>query len=117
MSDIITFDTNEIVFGKQSNPAPAFKCSGFGLGELIKDMHNPVGLEIGCDIGDTAHFLLDSNPTLYLYSVDPYENYVDWNGNNFPFRSFIMGSSWSGAHRIFVLLRCLEQRYIYRRRN
>ena len=80
MSDIITFDTNEIVFGKQSNPTPAFKCSGFGLGELIKDMHNPVGLEIGCDIGDTAQFLLESNPTLYLYSIDPYENYVDWNG-------------------------------------
>ena len=78
MSDFITFDTNEIVFGKQSNPAPAFKCSGFGLGELIKDMHNPVGLEIGCDIGDTAQFLLESNPTLYLYSIDPYDNYVDW---------------------------------------
>jgi predicted O-methyltransferase YrrM len=56
-------------------------CSGYGLGAMIKDMVNPVGLEIGCDIGDTSNFLLESNPTLDLTSIDPYENYVDWNRN------------------------------------
>lgn len=76
MSDIITFNTETQAFGIQ----PQFKCSGFGLRELIKDMKNPRGLEIGCDIGDTTEFLLQSNETLSLTSIDPYENYVDWNG-------------------------------------
>jgi SAM-dependent methyltransferase len=76
MSDIIRFNTETQAFGTQH------LCSGYGLGAMIRDMVNPVGLEIGCDIGDTSNFLLDSNPTLDLTSIDPYENYVDWNGNH-----------------------------------
>lgn len=76
MSDIIKFNTETQAFGQQN------LCSGYGLGAMIKYMVNPVGLEIGCDVGDTSNFLLDSNPTLDLTSIDPYENYVDWNGNN-----------------------------------
>jgi SAM-dependent methyltransferase len=78
MSETITFNTIEQAFGTKK--ITTFKCSGFGLGELIKDLKDPVGLEIGCDIGDTSQFLVESNPRLYLYSIDPYENYVDWNG-------------------------------------
>lgn len=77
MSDTITFNTETQAFGMQQ---PVFKCSGYGLGELIKNMQSPKGLEIGCDIGDTSNFLLDVNPSLHLTSVDPYINYVDWNG-------------------------------------
>ena len=69
MSDTITFNTETQAFGHHQ---PIFKCSGFGLGNLIKDMVDPKGLEIGCDIGDTSNFLLD---------VNPYVNYIDWNGN------------------------------------
>jgi SAM-dependent methyltransferase len=76
MNDIITFNTVTQAFGEQK----MFKCSGYGLGEMIKDMTQVRGLEIGCDIGDTTHFLLDINKNLELVSVDPYENYVDWNG-------------------------------------
>jgi len=76
MSDVIRFNTETQAFGTQN------LCSGYGLGAMIKNMVNPVGLEIGCDIGDTSNFLLDSNPTLDLTSIDPYENYVDWNGNH-----------------------------------
>jgi SAM-dependent methyltransferase len=79
MSEIITFNTETQAFGQS---VPVFKCSGYGLGELICDMEDPIGLEIGCDIGDTSNFLLDSNPTLHLTSIDPYMNYVDWNGAN-----------------------------------
>lgn len=79
MSDIITFNTETEAFGIQPG---IFKCSGYGLGAMIKDMQNPRVLEIGCDIGDTTQFLLDSNPTCILTGVDPYVNYVDWNGNN-----------------------------------
>jgi len=76
MSDTITFNTETQAFGVQR----MFKCSGYGLGELIKDMPKVKGLEIGCDIGDTTEFLLNINSNLELTSVDPYENYVDWNG-------------------------------------
>jgi predicted O-methyltransferase YrrM len=78
MSEYLIIDT-----AKQSviQPTPQFKCSGYGLVELLKDKGNIVGLEIGCDAGDTAHFLLSSLPGLTLHSVDPYENYLDWNGN------------------------------------
>lgn len=77
MSDIIVFNTEEQAFSVQQQ---TFKCSGYGLGELIKELTNPRAIEIGCDIGDTANFLLDSNPTLNLTSVDPYMEYQDWNG-------------------------------------
>lgn len=76
MSDIITFNTETNLYHHQQ------KCSGYGLGAMIKVMVNPVGLEIGCDLGDTSNFLLDSNPTLNLTSIDPYITYVDWNGNH-----------------------------------
>lgn len=77
MSDYFVFDTNKIAFGEQQN---VFKCSGYGLRDLIKGIKKPVGLEIGCDIGDTSDFLLENHPELSLFTIDPYENYVDWNG-------------------------------------
>jgi SAM-dependent methyltransferase len=79
MSDLIKFNTFQQAFGTQT-PKNIFKCSGYGLSELIKDFNNPIGLEIGCDIGDTTEFLLSSKEDLNLISIDPYENYVDWNG-------------------------------------
>ena len=39
------------------------------------------GLEIGCSEAHTSKFLLDTNPELTLYSIDPYVAYTDWNGN------------------------------------
>jgi predicted O-methyltransferase YrrM len=77
MSDVIVFNTENQSFGFQQQ---TFKCSGYGLGALVKDMSYPLVIEIGCDIGDTANFLLDSNPDLTLFSVDPYMEYQDWNG-------------------------------------
>ena len=81
MSDIIRFNTFDQAFGTPSQAQKViFKCSGYGLADLINNIDNPVGLEIGCDIGDTTEFLLDSKKDLNLISIDPYENYVDWNG-------------------------------------
>ena len=87
MSDeIITIDTTKGILTTPPTPRVQsftdFKCSGYGLGELIKNMKNPIGLEIGSDIGDTSEFLLKSNEKLFLHSIDPYENYVDWNGRD-----------------------------------
>lgn len=79
MSDIITFNTETLSFTETSNH---FKCSGYGLGEMIQKLSQPKVLEIGCDVGDTSQFLLDSNPECVLTCIDPYANYVDWNGKN-----------------------------------
>lgn len=78
MNDIIKFDTVTQSFGVERT----FKCSGHGLGAMVKEIHHPKVLEIGCDIGDTTQFLLDSNPDCVVTGIDPYVNYIDWNGNN-----------------------------------
>lgn len=75
MSDVIYYSPAGIT-------TRAFKCSGYGLGEMIKNLKDPVGLEIGLAEGFTTRFLMESNDTLTLYGVDPYINYIDWNGNN-----------------------------------
>lgn len=57
-----------------------FFCSGQYLRGYVSSHPSPVGIEIGCETGKTTKFLLDCNPNLKLYSIDPFENYVDWNG-------------------------------------
>lgn len=81
MSDDIIFNTEFAVYGQQPKQTE-FKCSGFGLLELLQNKGEVVGLEIGCDVGDTAYFLLENNPNLVLHSIDPYTDYVDWNGKS-----------------------------------
>jgi hypothetical protein len=76
MNDVIKFDTVTQAFGVVPGQS---KCSGHGLGELTKGMKK--GLEIGCSEAHTSKFLLDTNPELTLYSIDPYVAYTDWNGN------------------------------------
>jgi predicted O-methyltransferase YrrM len=58
------------------------KCSGYGLTELIKKIKrkNIVGLEIGCAEGNTTFHLLSNILNLKLYGIDPYSEYIDWNG-------------------------------------
>lgn len=62
--------------------APSDKCSGYGLIDLLKDKGQIKGLEIGCAEGATSEFLLKSLPELNLCGVDPYVDYIDWNGNS-----------------------------------
>ncbi len=80
MSDIFTIDTVAQAFGQQVQQ-PAFKPAAWHFAELMKQHPNPVVLEIGCDVGDSSQLLLDCNPNLTLYTIDPYDDYVDWNGN------------------------------------
>jgi predicted O-methyltransferase YrrM len=60
---------------------PDDKCSGYGLIDLLKDKGNLIGLEIGCDKGNTTIKLLENLPNIFLHGIDPYENYIDWNSN------------------------------------
>jgi predicted O-methyltransferase YrrM len=55
--------------------------SGEGLLELLRDKTGIIGLEIGTNSGETTAYLLDNLPTLTMHCIDPYSNYVDWNGN------------------------------------
>jgi predicted O-methyltransferase YrrM len=55
--------------------------SGKGLPKLVDYNSSTKALEIGCDIGETSEFLLLQLPNLTLHAVDPYTDYVDWNGN------------------------------------
>lgn len=54
---------------------------GQDIPEIIKDIENPVGLEIGTAEGITTKHLLSNIPSLKLYGVDPYPIYIDWDGN------------------------------------
>jgi len=102
MSDFIIFNTNQSLY------PPVFKCSGYGLAELVKDHESPLVLEIGCDVGDTSEFLLSSHPTMRLIGVDPYADYLDWNGNNMVNRQEVMGNTLLRLNRFgerFILNR------------
>ena len=42
---------------------------------LIKNINNPIGAEIGVCDGMFTEFMLSNNPTLTLYAIDPYTLY------------------------------------------
>lgn len=89
--DVFVYDPfgKNKMFGMQTlTPSPE-KCSAHGIGILIKDMINPVGCEIGLAEGFTTEYLLSSNHTLTLYGIDPFANYIDWNGNNLNEREIV----------------------------
>lgn len=69
---------NGVVFFDLSN----WMIAGRGLLPLIKNIENPIGLEIGVDIGISSEYLLKNKKDLIIHGVDPYFPYVDWNGNN-----------------------------------
>jgi predicted O-methyltransferase YrrM len=59
---------------------PGGWCPAKGLPNLVKDIKNPVGIEIGVCIGMTTTHLLDTILDLTLYGVDPYEEYAQMGG-------------------------------------
>lgn len=79
MSDTIVFNTTQANYGLQNTIR---KSSGHGLAALVRNIENPFVVEIGCSEGHTTEWLLQSHPTLRIVSIDPYVNYIDWNGNN-----------------------------------
>ena len=54
--------------------------SGQGLPTLISRFKNPIGIEIGLNFGDTTRHLFDNVEGLTLHGIDPYFDYVDWDG-------------------------------------
>lgn len=85
MTDIIHYNP----YGTRTQQSVIPRASGYGIIELISNVENPVGLEIGTDVGETASFLLSNRTDLLLHCIDPYTNYIDWNGNNLDDRTSI----------------------------
>lgn len=55
---------------------------GQDIPQLVQHIKNPVGVEIGTAEGYTTTYLLDTIPDLSLIGIDPYIDYVDWDGNS-----------------------------------
>lgn len=69
--------------GNINNPTDGINrwLPGEDIPELIKDIKNPVGVEVGTAEGITTEYLLSTVKDLKLYGVDPYPTYIDWDGN------------------------------------
>lgn len=78
-SQYVTFNTEKNLISMPKNYDSVI--SSVELPDLIKSMTNPIGIEIGSDVGESAFYLLNSRPDLFLYCVDPFISYIDWNGN------------------------------------
>jgi Methyltransferase domain len=82
---------------------------GEDIPKLLEYKENLVGIEIGVDCGVTSEHLLSSLPTLKLFGIDPYMDYVDWSNvlvtgqesNAFP----VMMEKTSKFDKRFVLIR------------
>ena len=55
--------------------------SGLGIPKLVSHIQNPVGIEIGLNLGATTRHLFDNIPGLTLHGIDPYLQYQDWDGH------------------------------------
>lgn len=80
-------------FVDSGNAITTWNISGQDIPSLLADKNaSMIGLEIGSDIGITAEHLLKNCPNTKLYCIDPYENYIDWNGNNLNDRTNVLSS-------------------------
>jgi len=57
------------------------RISGLGIPQLVSHISNPIGIEIGLNLGATTRHLFDNIPGLKLHGVDPYLEYQDWDGH------------------------------------
>jgi predicted O-methyltransferase YrrM len=108
MSDVFTYDTRY-----SSTPylsGRTYNCSGEGILDLIKNVDNPVGIEIGSDVGETASHLLKTRQDLFLYCIDPYVTYVDWNNNHLNDREDVL-------QKFLNIMKPYESRYKLLRMN
>jgi len=55
--------------------------SGAGLPKLLQRFDKPTGIEIGLSAGHTTKHLFENVEGLKLQGIDPYPDYVDWNGH------------------------------------
>jgi hypothetical protein len=68
--------------GAINNPKEGYRewLSGQDIPKIIEGVSKPVGIEVGTADGTTTAYLLKTIPDLTLYGIDPYTDYIDWNG-------------------------------------
>ena len=54
---------------------------GQDIPKLLEGYNNPIGVEVGVAEGITTEHLLKNVKGIKLYGVDPYPEYIDWDGN------------------------------------
>ena len=77
MSDGVTY-----TFIKPNAEDDLTHVSGRELVPILKSINAKIGIEIGVDEGLTSQYFLSQLPDLKLFGVDPYAEYLDWNGNH-----------------------------------
>lgn len=79
MTDGVTY---KFINQNQNDEDDLTHVSGRELVPILKKINAKIGIEIGVDEGLTSRYFLSQLPELKLFGVDPYAEYVDWNGNN-----------------------------------
>lgn len=80
-----------------------------GLPNIIKDIKNPVGVELGTAEGYSTQYLLSTISDLTLHGIDPYRSFLDVSGvyvdydNNGQYDRFIEMTSQFGDRYIHHL--------------
>lgn len=79
---------------------------GEDIPKLIKDIKNPIGIELGTAEGFSTEYLLSTISDLTLYGIDPYVSFMDCSGvyvdydNNGQYEKFIeMTNKFNGRYK------------------
>lgn len=101
------------------NTKPAW-LPGEDIPEILGNIANPVGIEIGTDGGITTLHLLNSIPTLKLHGVDPYIPYNDWGGNPFSWHGVVgqLNDDSNDSYNVFIKrIEPYSDRYTHHRKT
>lgn len=83
----------------------------------IKDINNPVGIEIGTDGGTTTVHLLKQIPKLTLHGIDPYIPYIDWGGITFSWHDGKNSDSQDSYKSFMDKVAPFGERYIHHKKT
>lgn len=90
---------------------------GQDIPAAIKDVINPVGIELGTDGGTTTLYLLQQIPTLLLHGIDPYIPYVDWGGNPFSWHGGLNHDNNDSYTSFMNKVKPFAERYVHHKKT
>lgn len=90
---------------------------GQDIPAAIKDVVNPVGIELGTDGGTTTLYLLQQIPTLLLHGIDPYIPYVDWGGNSFSWHGGLNHDNNDSYTSFMNKIKPFGERYVHHKKT
>lgn len=101
--------------GAENNPNEYTEwLPGQDIPKLIKGFENPYGVEIGVAEGITAEYLLKNVEGLTLYGIDPYEDYIDWDGKSIDGeKNFINTTNKLSEYDNFIMITDTSDNAVY----